>query len=172
MGVNPSRVLREAMGSLDEMDGMVLLRRRAVVMQSPPKFMRSAYKSVLRFALQEASAAKATGDEQRYCRAWKLFLLAPPEQAVGRQVHTIRQRGLDQPLDWQTRKAAEEVAVAQSRRRRKQDERRAERAQALVAMGETSSGRAAWEGEPIALGNQATLDSLRDESRSKVESHR
>ena len=65
-----------------------------------------------------------------------------------------------------TRNAAEEVAVAQSRRRRKQDERRAERAQALVAMGEISSGRAAWEGEPIARGNQATLDSLRDESRS------
>ena len=97
--VNPIRVLREAMSSLDEVDGMVLLRRRAVVMQSPPRFMRSAYKSVLRFALLEASAAKATGDEQRYCRAWKLFLLAPPEEAVGRQVHTIRQRGLDQPLD-------------------------------------------------------------------------
>ena len=35
----------------------------------------------------------------------------------------------------------------------------------LVAMGETSSSRAALEGAPIPPGNQATLDSLRDESR-------
>ena len=76
LDVNPNRVLREAMSSLDEVDGMVLLRRRAVVMRSPPRFMRGAYKSVLRFTLQ-ASAAKATGDEQQHCRAWKLFLLAP-----------------------------------------------------------------------------------------------
>ena len=44
-------------------------------------------------------------------------------------------------------------------------ERRAERAQALVALGEISSGRAALEGDPVAPGNQATLNSLRDESR-------
>ena len=75
--VNPNRVLREAMSSLDEVDGIVLLRRRAVVMGCPPRFMRGACKSVLRFALQEASAAKASGDEQRHCRTWKLFLLAP-----------------------------------------------------------------------------------------------
>ena len=35
----------------------------------------------------------------------------------------------------------------------------------LVAMGVISSGRAALEGAPIAPGNQATLESLRDESR-------
>ena len=38
--VNPNRVLREAMSSLDEVDGMVLLRRRAVVLRSLPRFMR------------------------------------------------------------------------------------------------------------------------------------
>ena len=61
---NPSRILRKAMGSLDEVDGMVLLRRRSVVMRSPPRFVRGFFKSVLRFALQEASVAKSTGDEQ------------------------------------------------------------------------------------------------------------
>ena len=35
-GVNPSRVLREAMSSLDEVDGMVLLRHQVVV---SPRFM-------------------------------------------------------------------------------------------------------------------------------------
>ena len=44
---------------------------------------------------------------------------------------------------------------------------RAERAQALVAMGEISSGRAALEGAPVP-GNEATLNSLRNESRSSI----
>ena len=46
-------------------------------------------------------------------------------------------------------------------------DRRAERAQVLVAMGEISSGRAALEGDPIAPGNKSTLNSLRDESRRR-----
>ena len=38
-------------------------------------------------------------------------------------------------------------------------------AQALVAFGEISSGRAALEGDPVALGNQSILESVRDEPR-------
>ena len=59
-----------------------------------------------------------------------------------------------------------EEATTSSRRRTQLDsiERRAERAQALVAIGEISSGRSVLEGDPIAPGNEATLNSLRDES--------
>ena len=75
--------------------------------------------------------------------------------------------------DWtdlllQSRDVSEEATAVRSRSRRTQVdtvERRAERAQALVTMGEISSGRAALEGAPVAPGNEATLNSLRDESR-------
>ena len=50
------------------------------------------------------------------------------------------------------------------RRRREGDDiqRRADRAQVLVQLGELSAGRHALEGASIAPGNQATLDALRD----------
>ena len=75
--------------------------------------------------------------------------------------------------DWVTllresQEAAQEATTSRCRRRRTQVdsiERRAERAQALVAMVEISAGRSALEGDPIAPGNEATLNSLRDEIR-------
>ena len=63
---------------------------------------------------------------------------------------------------------AVEASSARSRRRRTRVdsvERRAERAQVLVALGEISAGRRALEGAPVAPGSQATLDALRDETR-------
>ena len=67
--------------------------------------------------------------------------------------------------DWvallrESQEAAEEATTSRCRRRRTQVdsiERRAERPQALVAIGEISSGRSALEGDPIAPGNEATL---------------
>ena len=44
-------------------------------------------------------------------------------------------------------------------------ERRADRAQSLVVMGEVSAGRHALEGAPLAPGTQRTLDQLRDPVR-------
>ena len=44
-------------------------------------------------------------------------------------------------------------------------ERRAERAESLVLMGEVSAGRQALEGAPLAPGTQLTLDQLRDPVR-------
>ena len=55
----------------------------------------------------------------------------------------------------------------QRRRRAQTDtrERRAERAESLVFMGEVSAGRHALEGAPLAPGTQRTLDQLRDPMR-------
>ena len=69
-----------------------------------------------------------------------------------------------------SRKCAEEASVIQQRKRRRQrpdDElkRRAERAIALVQMGELSSGRQALEGASLAPGTRQTLGALRDPNR-------
>ena len=176
----PSRALREALISLDEVDVLAMFRTRAVVMKSPPMFLRGAYKSALRFVLQEARDATVAENEQRKCRAWKLFLLAPRMLLFRKTRGGMIPKGQLQERfaqfrhgDWmdlllQSRDVSEEATAVRSRRRRTQVdtvERRAERAQALVAMGEVSSGRAVLEGAPVAPGNEATLNSLRDESR-------
>ena len=178
--VNPTRVLREALRSLDGVDVMPLIRCRAVVMRSPPAFVRGAYKSILRFALQEASEANAAHNEQRLCRAWKLFLLVPRmllfRSARGGLIPKNQLRGRFDRFargEWiglliEGEHMAVEASSARSRRRRTRVdsvERRAERAQVLVALGEISAGRAALEGAPVAPGSQATLDALRDETR-------
>ena len=88
-----------------------------------------------------------------------------PEEFTLGEVRPVWPRRVGHTLD--SKQTAEEAAVARGRRRRTwvdSVERRAERAQTLVALGEISSGRAALEGSPVAPGNQATLNSLRDES--------
>ena len=72
----PSRVLRE-LDSFDDVDISGVMRSRAVVMKNPPHFLRGAFRSVLRFAFQEANAATAAQNERRQRSAWKLFLMAP-----------------------------------------------------------------------------------------------
>ena len=62
--ITPSRALQDALIDLDEVDVMALVRCRVALMKSPPGFLRGVFKSVLRFALQEASAASATRDER------------------------------------------------------------------------------------------------------------
>ena len=44
-------------------------------------------------------------------------------------------------------------------------EKRVERAEALISMGEISAARHALEGSPVAPGNEDTLNALRDEDR-------
>ena len=75
--VAPSRAWMDSLRSLDVVNVSALIRCRAIVMKSPPRFFRGTFRTVLRFALQEANAAVAAPDERRQCRAWKLFLLAP-----------------------------------------------------------------------------------------------
>ena len=149
--ITPGRVLREALESFDGVDFSALIRCRAVVMKkSPPKFLRGAFKSVTRFALEEANVASRAHDERRQCRAWKLFLLAPrmvlfrrargglfPKNNCGTGVRSFCSWRLGRPLR-ERQEAAEEATTSRCRRRRTQVdsiERRAERAQALVGDG-------------------------------------
>ena len=67
------RETRAGFASLDRADLVSLLKSRASVMKSPPKFLRGAYS----YALTEADLVYAAGDEVRVTRAWKLFLLWP-----------------------------------------------------------------------------------------------
>ena len=64
---------------------------------------------------------------------------------------------------------SERASQAQCRRRRTHQndslERRAERAEALVQIGELSAGRRALEGAPLAPGNMATLRELQNPLR-------
>ena len=69
--------IRKAFRSLDEVDVAHLFRIRAVVMKSPPKFVRGAYCAAMRIALQEIVEGSEAHNEDRQCRGWKLFLLLP-----------------------------------------------------------------------------------------------
>ena len=134
----------EAMISLDTVDVMALVLW--CCMKYPPGFLRSAFKS-LRFAPQEASMATKARDDH-LCRAWKLFMLAPRMLLFRRSrgglipkntlLERFAQFGREKwgTLLIQSRDAAEEDAVARGR-----VERRAEKAQTLVALRSRSSGR-------------------------------
>ena len=121
--------------------------------------MRSACKSILRFALQEASEANAAHDDQRQCRAQKLFLLVPrmlpfrsarggliPKSQLRRRFERfVRGEWIGLPIEGEN--MAVEVSSASRRRRTWVDsvERRAERAQVGCSGGDfcrsRSSGR-------------------------------
>ena len=66
--ITPS--LEDGLRSLDDVDVSALFRCRAVVMKSHTRFLRGAFRSVIRFVLQEANVAVAAQDEPRQCRAW------------------------------------------------------------------------------------------------------
>ena len=97
-------------------------------MRSLPVFMRGAYKS--RFHSREP-AKPTQHTTSSVCAAWKLFLLVPRSSRASEQVRAICQAstaGSRRSLTW-----VDSV------------ERRAERAQVLVVLGEISAGRAALE---------------------------
>ena len=68
--------------SVDEVDVSVLMRCRAVVMKFPQKFLRWAFRSVIRFASQEANAASMARDERRQCRV-EIVPLDPSDGVEG-----------------------------------------------------------------------------------------
>ena len=57
--------IREAFRSLDEVDVAHLLKMRAVVMKSPPKFVHDAYCEAMRIALQEIVQGSEARNEDR-----------------------------------------------------------------------------------------------------------
>ena len=127
-------------------------------MRSPPKFLCGAFRSAMRVALQEIVRGAERRDERAQCRGWKLFLLLPRTRGgnISKQRLIDRFTGFSQG-DWELllRESEGRDGAASrgfQRRRRNQidtPERRADRAQSLIMMGEVFAGRQALEGSTI-----------------------
>ena len=119
-------------------------------------------------------------DDIAQCRGWRLFLLLPrlllfrPPRGGLIPKHQLQNRfslfprGEWEQLMLQSEECVAVVSKAFQRKRRTQidtPERRADRAESLVMMGEVSAGRHALEGTPLAPGTQRILDQLRDPVR-------
>ena len=131
-------------------------------------------------ALLEIVKGAERRDEGIQCRGWKLFLLLPrmllfrpprggniPKQRLVERFASFS-RGEWEQLLIQSAGCDEAAAQRFQRRRRTHvdtPERRADRAQSSIMMGEVSSGRHALEGAPLAPGTQRTLEQLRDPVR-------
>ena len=73
--VEVTRATQAVFLNLDSVDLTVMFKTRAIVMRSPPKFLRGACKSAMRVAMHEWEAGEAVQREARKSRAWKLFVL-------------------------------------------------------------------------------------------------
>ena len=184
--VSMGPALRDALRWLDTVDLTGIFCRRACVMRSPPRFLSGRYRAAMRLALQEIANGVERNDEISQCRGWKLFLLLPrlllcrpprggsiPKQQLVNRFSAFSPGEWDQLLFQSEEWGAAASKGFQRRRRAQTDtpERRAERAESLVLMGEVSAGRHALEGAPLAPGIQRTLDQLRDPVRRPTVPH-
>ena len=150
------------------------------MMQSIPFFLRGPFRNAMLMALEEISAR----DEVSRTRGWKLFLLLPrlllqkPPRGGSIPKHRLVARfeafsqGQWATLLRESVEGAEMAATARSRKSRRSSDdvaHRAERAQALVLMGEISSGRQALEGAALAPGTEDTLNAQTDRDRRPVQ---
>ena len=157
------RSFQAAFASLDAIDLKAEFRYRPCLMRSPPGFLRGAYKTAMRVALTEFH--QAGQDETRRRRAWTLFLLLPRLLLFRPARGGLLPKGQLQERfnrfthgEWlllltESRDNTERAMQTQRRRRRTQQdtvERRVQRAEALVHLGELSSGRQALEGAALA----------------------
>ena len=163
--VTISPVLRDAFRYLDIVDVSNIFQRRASVMRSPPKFLCGAFRPAVRVALQEIVRGAERVDERAQCRGWKLFLLLPrmllfrpprggniPKQRLVDRFTAFSQG--DSELLLRESEGCDGAASRGFQRRRRNQidtpERRADRAQSLIMIGEVSAGRQALEGAPLA----------------------
>ena len=174
------RAVREAIRGLDALDISAIFSRRASVMRSPPKFRSGAFRSAMRVALNEIVTGVERHDESVQCRGWKLFMLLPrlllfrpprggniSKQQLQERFSAFSRGEWDQLL-MQSEDCNEAASRGFHRRRRAHvdsPDRRVDRAQSLIMMGEVSAGRQALEGAPLAPGTQRTLDQLQDPVR-------
>ena len=134
----------------------------------------------MRLVLQEIAHGVECNDEISQCRAWKLFLLLPrlllcrpprggsiPKQQLVDKFSAFSRGEWDQLLFHSEEWGVAACKGVQWRRRAQTDtpERRADRVESLILMGEVSAGRHALEGAPLAPGTQRTLDQLHDPVR-------
>ena len=72
-----TRATHDAFASLVGVDLKTIFSNRACIMNSPPRFLRGAYRAAMRFALEEVESGVDAQNEQRICQGWKLFLFLP-----------------------------------------------------------------------------------------------
>ena len=72
-----SAVTRVAFSTLDGVDLVDAFAKRARVFKSPPAFLKGAFRSCLRLALEEVECGRSEFIDVRSVRGWKLFLLVP-----------------------------------------------------------------------------------------------
>ena len=146
-------------------------------MKKPPAFLNDAYQGAVRLAMQETLSQ--TRSEMSRVRAWKHFLLLPRilfRSGRGGLIpkNKLRERfasfadGQWIALLRQGQAAAEAHKAGVLRRRHRQVdsvEKRAERAHALVELGELSSARQALEGATCAPGDDTTRAALTNLAR-------
>ena len=153
-------------------------------MKSVPRFLRGPCRTAMRVALEEIRKRWRRDDMTRQERGWKLFLLLPRMllHRSPRSRLTPRAKLLDRFemfikgrwIDFLTAsdECCRQVAASRRRRTRRVEdemERRVDRVDALVHMGELSSARQALEGATFALGTEATLNALRDPAKRPPE---
>ena len=149
-------------------------------MKSPLSFLRVAYRSAMRLALSEAESCHRAGDEARTTRAWKLFLLLPrillhrlpregkiPKGTLLGRFTEFSHDGWTQMLITSLDCGDRAMHIQSRRRRTQQDsmERRADKTEASVCMGELPAGQQSLEGAPVAPGEDRTLRELRNPVR-------
>ena len=129
----------------------------------------------MRIALQEIVEGSEAHNEDRQCRGWKLFLflprmlfrpprggLIPRHRPIAGAVCNVCHGPVDAIVDFESGEfGARKATIRRRRTHVDSPEKRAERAQMLVLMGEVSAGRQALDGAAVAAGTQATLNQLR-----------
>ena len=75
--VRPSARTQSGFIVLDTVNVREVIAVRACVLKVPPVFLRGAYKSAMRLALQEIVSGMETQNQLRISRGWKLFTLLP-----------------------------------------------------------------------------------------------
>ena len=168
-----SAVTRVAFSTFDGVDLVDAFAKRARVFKSPRAFLKGAFRSCVRLALEEVERGRSESNEVRSVRGWKLFLLVPRLLLYrGARGGKIPKKQLQERFTlfaqghWlHLLRLSQEAGECRGSRRIRQAradsvELRAERAQAFAQLGELSSARQALEGPCLAPSNLATLRAL------------
>ena len=142
-----------------------------------PSFLRGPLRAAWVVGLEEAKAGRREEDGQKRERAWKLFLLLPrmllhrrPGECFVSKDELLGRFDKFRAGNWLGLLEEAKVAAQPGRPRRKctqlqSNDRRAERAEVLVGLGEVPSARQALEAAELAPGTEATRATLMNEER-------
>ena len=182
--VRPSALTQVGFVALYLINVRDVFTHRACVMKVPPAFLRGAYRSAMRLALQEIISGMESDNQVRITRGWNLFILLsrmllfkPPtggKVAKNKFLGQFTKFAQGQWLELlcasaEASKSAADIRARRSRTRMDPMDQRVQRAEALLSMGEISAARHALEGSPVAPGSEETCNALTDASRRPPE---